>query len=177
MNHVYSCSVVSLSPQYQKLAVPARQAYSHCASVGRSYLTPCFFDSHWQNAVASFQETFTTGCSSVCGKPGSALQTNRDHLLPVHHDVDLFLERLETRLAYFDGVLSLGEDGFDWLSVVERGEGGLAVVDGDGDVGFDDVESELAEGVVWARRKPRRPSQLDGLFEPRAAEWTTLGRP
>ena len=40
--------------------MPVRQAYSHCASVGSSHLTPpCLLDSHCQNAVASFQETFT----------------------------------------------------------------------------------------------------------------------
>ena len=51
-NHAYSCSDASLSPQCMNVVVPARQAYSHCASLGRSYLIPCLFDSPVWHATA-----------------------------------------------------------------------------------------------------------------------------
>ena len=44
-----------------RVVVPARQAYSHCASVGNTTVLPVFFDNHWQNAWASSHDTFTTG--------------------------------------------------------------------------------------------------------------------
>ena len=47
----------------------ARHAYSHSASVGSRYFFPSFLLNHSQNATASFQLTFTTGCLSVCSKP------------------------------------------------------------------------------------------------------------
>jgi hypothetical protein len=50
---------------YHGGVVPARQAYSHCASVGSCDVAPSVSDSHAQNADASLQDTFTTGCSSV----------------------------------------------------------------------------------------------------------------
>src|SRR5262245_47447492 len=58
------------SPLEYFLVVPVRQAYSHSASVGSLYLAPSLWLSHSQNATASFQLTLTTGCSSVCLKPG-----------------------------------------------------------------------------------------------------------
>src|SRR5205809_856020 len=53
-------------PPDQRVAVPARQAYSHSASVGRRYVGPSFWLNHLQNSTASYQHTFTTGCASVC---------------------------------------------------------------------------------------------------------------
>src|SRR5712691_1924833 len=55
----------SLPFQY-RVVVPARQAYSHSASVGSRYVFPSLPLSHAQNAFASFQLTLTTGCSIVC---------------------------------------------------------------------------------------------------------------
>src|SRR5271155_714582 len=55
----------SSSPKEKRVFVPARHAYSHSASLGRRQVFPPFFESQSQNATASFQLTFTTGCSSV----------------------------------------------------------------------------------------------------------------
>jgi hypothetical protein len=41
--------------------VPARQAHSHCASVGKVTFLPVFFESHRQNSIALCQETRITG--------------------------------------------------------------------------------------------------------------------
>ena len=62
------------------------------------------------------------------------------------HDVEFLLERPETGFGNFDGVFAFVEDGLKGLSVAGRGEGGLAVVDGDYGVGFGDVEGEVAGG-------------------------------
>ena len=43
------------------MSVPARQAHSHWASVGSVNFRPVFCESQWQNAMASFQVTRTTG--------------------------------------------------------------------------------------------------------------------
>src|SRR5262245_61548601 len=59
------------SPRMNRLVVPARQAYSHSASVGSRYVRPSFLLSHAQNATASCQFTLTTGWLSFCGWPGS----------------------------------------------------------------------------------------------------------
>src|SRR5258708_40143004 len=49
---------------------PARQAYSHSASLGKRYVLPAFFsagsaDSLSQNSTASVHDTFSTGKSLV----------------------------------------------------------------------------------------------------------------
>ena len=49
--------------------MPARQAYSHSASVGSRYGFPSFFASQAQNFTASFQLTNTTASSSSFEKP------------------------------------------------------------------------------------------------------------
>src|SRR5438552_1258318 len=51
------------SPLVNNDVVPARQAYSHSASIGRRYRSrpPSEFVIQAQNAVASFQLTLTTG--------------------------------------------------------------------------------------------------------------------
>jgi len=60
---------VSRSLPYQNLVVvPARQAYSHSASVGTRYVRPAFCSSgralsFWQNSRAAFQEIESTGSS------------------------------------------------------------------------------------------------------------------
>ena len=54
------------SPEENRVVVPARQAYSHSASVGSRYFLPSFLLSQAQKAAASFQLTLTTGCRSVC---------------------------------------------------------------------------------------------------------------
>ena len=52
------------SPPYQRgVAVPARQAYSHWASVGSQNRAPVWRESQAQKAKALFQETRTTGWS------------------------------------------------------------------------------------------------------------------
>src|SRR5665213_3185867 len=43
------------------LVEPARQAYSHWASVGRRNAFPSFSLSFWQNSIASFHEICSTG--------------------------------------------------------------------------------------------------------------------
>src|SRR6478735_1600438 len=48
-------------PLVKYVVDPARQQYSHSASVGRRYFFPSFSLSHLHSAVASFQVTFTTG--------------------------------------------------------------------------------------------------------------------
>src|SRR5438067_1313834 len=58
------------SPEENRVVRPARQAYSHSASVGKRYVWPSSWLNHSQNATASFQLTFTTGWSSSCLKPG-----------------------------------------------------------------------------------------------------------
>src|SRR5262245_28240546 len=57
-------------PLMNRVVVPARQAYSHSASVGRRYLRPSFLLNQVQNACASCQLILTTGCFSFCGYPG-----------------------------------------------------------------------------------------------------------
>ena len=47
----------STLPVWNLVAVPARQAYSHSASVGNRYGLPSFFVSHSQKATASCQLT------------------------------------------------------------------------------------------------------------------------
>src|SRR5262249_31383740 len=65
-----ACSSSASSSQANLVRVPARQAYSHWASVGRLYFLPSFSLSQAQNATASSQLTQTTGWSLVCSKPG-----------------------------------------------------------------------------------------------------------
>src|SRR5262249_39015531 len=57
------------APVWKRVVLPARQAYSHSASVGSSYFFPSFLLSQSQNATASFHETLTTGWSSACSQP------------------------------------------------------------------------------------------------------------
>src|SRR5262245_61795531 len=63
--------LASASPHQKRVVVPARQACSHCASVGRPYVFFSFALNHSQNLIASYHVRFTAGSSSVCGKPGS----------------------------------------------------------------------------------------------------------
>jgi hypothetical protein len=70
LNHEnFACSL-SVSPKYRDVAVPARVAHSHCASVCSAYARPAFRsssrdDSHAQNALASSQLTMAAGRSSA----------------------------------------------------------------------------------------------------------------
>jgi len=53
------------SPHHQWVVLPARQAYSHWASVGSVNARgpgPVFFESHRQKAIARRHETRMTGC-------------------------------------------------------------------------------------------------------------------
>src|SRR5687768_14120606 len=59
----------SSSPHQNRVVVPARQAYSRSASVGRRYVRPSFFPSQRQNSWASSHVTLSTGCSSPCFQP------------------------------------------------------------------------------------------------------------
>src|ERR1019366_9057464 len=52
----YCSSSASASPKQKAPGFPARQAYSHSASVGKRQ------PAHWQKAWASSHETPTTGC-------------------------------------------------------------------------------------------------------------------
>ena len=45
------------SPKEKVVALPARQAYSHCASVGRETALPVFFESLRQKSMASGEST------------------------------------------------------------------------------------------------------------------------
>src|SRR2546421_12241310 len=51
----FACSGVSVAPNATGVLVPARQAYSHSASVGRRIVTPSFFDISAHQLFASFQ--------------------------------------------------------------------------------------------------------------------------
>ena len=66
---MFACSAVSVSPVWNGVVVPARQAYSHSASVGRRYGLPSFFDSQSQNSTACCQVTNVTGSSSALLTP------------------------------------------------------------------------------------------------------------
>src|SRR5262249_4997190 len=67
----YCASSPILSPKVNLVWEPARQAYSHSASVGKRYFLPSLLLNQSQKATASFQETLTTGCSSDCDQPES----------------------------------------------------------------------------------------------------------
>ena len=54
-----------VSPVWYGVVVPARQAYSHSASVGRRKVRPVFADSHSQYATASAQVTSVTAWLSL----------------------------------------------------------------------------------------------------------------
>ena len=60
---------VSVSPVWYGVVVPARQAYSHSASVGRRYGLPSFFESQAQKSTACCQVTNVTGSSSPLVMP------------------------------------------------------------------------------------------------------------
>ena len=61
------------SPPYQKgVEVPARQAYSHSASLGSVNSAPVSAESQAQNSIARRHDTRTTGCrGSFMGQPRS----------------------------------------------------------------------------------------------------------
>src|SRR5262245_56385654 len=80
----FACLLLSLSPNAVAVVVPARQAYSHCASVGSRNSHPASRSpdaracsvSFLQNPSASAKLTFPTGKlspsgSSAVGSPGS----------------------------------------------------------------------------------------------------------
>ena len=54
-------------PQYVRFVVPARQAYSHSASVGNRYMRPSFADNHRQNNCASCHKIGWTGSIVAIG--------------------------------------------------------------------------------------------------------------
>ena len=54
----------TLFSKYRRVMLPARQAYSHSASVGNRYVFRSFLASHRQKATASFQHNCVTGCRS-----------------------------------------------------------------------------------------------------------------
>jgi hypothetical protein len=58
------------SPVKNSVVEPVRQAYSHSASLGSRTRFPVFLLNYSQNFTASFQLTFPTGWSLVCGHPG-----------------------------------------------------------------------------------------------------------
>src|SRR5207249_9864736 len=60
----------SLAPLLKRVVVPARQAYSHSASVGSRYVRCSFLLSHWQNSMASCQLTMVTASSLDGFQPG-----------------------------------------------------------------------------------------------------------
>src|SRR5262245_23972876 len=71
-----ACSEEADVPNEKGVDVPARQAYSHSASLGRRYTRPASFsagssDSLAQKATASFQLTCSIGWSGLSGKRGS----------------------------------------------------------------------------------------------------------
>src|ERR1017187_9809860 len=55
--HGFTSSFGNASPLQKSVFVPARQAYSHSASVGRRQVLPSFALNHLQNAMASSQLT------------------------------------------------------------------------------------------------------------------------
>src|SRR5262245_19715773 len=63
-----------VGPKANGVAVPARAAYSHSASVGNRYARPVFCDSRLQNSTASSQLTPLTGVLPCLykGSDGSA---------------------------------------------------------------------------------------------------------
>src|SRR5262245_26846979 len=71
----FACLLPSLSPNAVAVVVPARQPYSHCASVGSRNSQPAGSapdvrarsESFWQNLSASAKLTFPTGRSSPSG--------------------------------------------------------------------------------------------------------------
>src|ERR1700722_5521769 len=65
----------SASPVLYCPLVPARQAYSHSASVGRRYVFPSIWLSFLQNATASNHDACSTGRSSPCHLLGSVFIT------------------------------------------------------------------------------------------------------
>src|ERR1039458_4744294 len=70
LNQAISHARAGSLPLCQAVAVPARQAYSHCASVGSANVRPTLRESQSQNASASSYVTVMTGCSSLWSKPG-----------------------------------------------------------------------------------------------------------
>src|SRR5258708_37717474 len=58
-------------PVWYLLVVPARQVYSHSASVGGRYFLPSLRLNQSQNATASFHETYPTGWSGSTFQPGA----------------------------------------------------------------------------------------------------------
>ena len=60
---------LSVSPYDSGPAVPARQAYSHCASVGSATRQPTLAESQRQKASASCCEIRTTGCLRLVQQP------------------------------------------------------------------------------------------------------------
>ena len=75
-----------LAPKAKGIVVPARQAYSHSASVGSRTGLPEWPASHLQKFSASAWLTQVTGWSSVCRKPGKnhPLLASCNHRSPFH---------------------------------------------------------------------------------------------
>src|SRR5579871_5058555 len=62
----FACVEESVLPKWNTVVVPARQAYSHSASVGRRYTRPAFLsagksESRRQNSTAAYHVTLSTG--------------------------------------------------------------------------------------------------------------------
>ncbi len=70
------------SPNQKRVRVPARQAYSHSASVGSRYTSCSRPESLRQNAIASCQVTQKTGCSGPVENP-SVLPKGPRGFLPI----------------------------------------------------------------------------------------------
>ena len=55
----------SSSPQHHLVVLPARQAYSHSASLGNRYARPSLSLSHWQNTCGWLPSDVRAGSSSA----------------------------------------------------------------------------------------------------------------
>src|SRR5688572_24704548 len=62
-HQAHSVIIDGSSPKNHVVVGPARQAYSHSASLGRRYFFPVFSDSLRQNSFASCQLTESTGAA------------------------------------------------------------------------------------------------------------------
>ena len=89
------CSDGYLSPHEYAVVVPARQAYSHCASVGNTYAQPagilpasCAFK-RVRNFWISSQDTFSTGRSALFRQ--LARRGTQPIRIPRHHRLVLGL--------------------------------------------------------------------------------------
>ena len=60
--YVFSRNYIKVSPNAVAVIVPARHAYSHCASVGSENCSPVRALSQSQNSKASCHDSRTAGC-------------------------------------------------------------------------------------------------------------------